>query len=557
MRSKFTIVLAVLLLAVLALPHTAEAQGIRVSKTTGIDNVIASGNNQLIPKVHLVFEATGDQPIERTAAGGEDLTITVSFGDLPIIQATAWNDTAGGDPVALDVDSEGFDDGTLDGDGTTATLGVKVGGKNIQVFIEDSHSFSDNDEIVLADLRLDVSSLDDGDKVPIRVSAASGAGTVGIGGTSGSGSVSDNIATAKDGLTVAATKAQDQSCGTPVAEGLSVTVTEGFGQAWSMAPGYRDAGQSGAGADDDVSGMVAIRLEVTGLPDGASIKWPDSVKDSRDDRDADAAGDQKGDIATLTRDKDNSSATGKFAIYKYSQEDSMFDDTETAGTEENAGLQPYIAASPRSFKIEGIEIKNFGSAAGIDVRAQLWPMAKTNADGKKNAADLKSTLSFMHELEAPTFADDAREGSWLVVSECVTYLLYPFVTCGATPGWSTGISVSNTSKDGGAFGAFDNTTEQSGSVMLYGFPKGDGSETVMGTVRSNLAAGDTHTFSCDTGVMAGMEGYAIIKANFQHARGMAFVLGNFTDGAAVDVSHGYMAEVITNPTKRTDELDTE
>ena len=54
-------------------------------------------------------------------------------------------------------------------------------------------------------------------------------------------------------------------------------------------------------------------------------------------------------------------------------------------------------------------------------------MAKLNAD------DLQNTLSFIHTLEAPGFADDAREGAWLVVSECVTYLLYPFVTCGAHP----------------------------------------------------------------------------------------------------------------------------
>lgn len=87
---------------------------------------------------------------------------------------------------------------------------------------------------MLADIRLEVSGLGDGDKVPIRESATSGAGTMGLGGTSGSRSLSDNIATAKDGLTVTATKAQDLSCGTPVAEG--------FGQAWSMAPAYRDAG---------------------------------------------------------------------------------------------------------------------------------------------------------------------------------------------------------------------------------------------------------------------------------------------------------------------------
>ena len=554
MRLKFTALLAVLLLAVVAMPHTAEADGIRVTKTTGIDYVISSGNNQLIPKVHLVADDSDNQPIERDLASDEDLTITVSFGDLPIIQATAWNGNA-----ELELDSEGFDDGTLDGDSTTATLGVKwsSGGKNIQVFIDGAHTFTSGDEIVLADLRVDVSSLDDGDKVPIRVSASSGAGTIGLGGTAGSGSVSDNIATAMDGLTVAATKAQDLSCGTPVAEGLSVTVAEGFGMAWSMAPDYRDAGQSGAGEnqgdDDNVSGAVAISLQVSGLPTGASIKWPDSVEDKRKDDDADTTLPSiETAIAKLTRDKENSSANGMVAIYTYSEVDSVTDDTDTPAT---VGLQPYIPNAARSFKIEGIEIKNFGAAADINVMAQLWPMAKRNSDGKKNASDIKGTLSFEHALEAPTFADDAREGAWLVVSECVTYLLYPFVTCGATAGWSTGISVSNTSKDAGAFGAFDKTKEQSGSVMLYGFPRGDGAETVMQMVRNNLAAGDTYTFDCDTGATAGMEGYAIIKANFQHARGMAFVLGNFADGAGVDVSHGYMAEVITNPAKRTDVLD--
>ena len=54
MKSKLTIVLAVLLLAVLAMPHTADAQGgYTVGKTRGLDKVIASGNNQAIPAVVL------------------------------------------------------------------------------------------------------------------------------------------------------------------------------------------------------------------------------------------------------------------------------------------------------------------------------------------------------------------------------------------------------------------------------------------------------------------------------------------------------------------------
>ena len=65
------------------------------------------------------------------------------------------------------------------------------------------------------------------------------------------------------------------------------------------------------------------------------------------------------------------------------------------------------------------------------------------------------------------------ETDWLVISDCVTYLLYPFVTCGATNGWDTGISVSNTTADGDIFGAFDATTEQNGSSRDVRIPEVD------------------------------------------------------------------------------------
>ena len=135
------------------------------------------------------------------------------------------------------------------------------------------------------------------------------------------------------------------------------------------------------------------------------------------------------------------------------------------------GLQRYLDDTARSFKIDGIGFKNFGGAAA-NVTARIWPTAKRNNDGKKNGTDLENNLSFEHTSEDPKFADDAREGAWLIVSDCVTYLLYPFVTCGDTQEWSTGLSVSNTSKDDRGFrSSFDETKEQSGSVILYGFPK--------------------------------------------------------------------------------------
>ena len=64
MKSKLTIALAVLLLAILALPHTADAEdGYTVGKTRGLDKVIASGNNQAIPAVVLTSrDATSETP---------------------------------------------------------------------------------------------------------------------------------------------------------------------------------------------------------------------------------------------------------------------------------------------------------------------------------------------------------------------------------------------------------------------------------------------------------------------------------------------------------------
>ena len=151
---------------------------------------------------------------------------------------------------------------------------------------------------------------------------------------------------------------------------------------------------------------------------------------------------------------------------------------------------------------------------------------------------------------------DEDDGDILTVSECVTYLLYPFVTCGSTGGWSTGISVANTTMDDDVFGEKNGAAPQNGSVKLYGYPKtqkasdgssGDAMDPVMEMISPNLAAGDTISVACPMVMEGGWEGYAIVRAGFRHAHGMAFVMGDFPDGAGVDVAHGYIALVIPDP----------
>ena len=89
--------------------------------------------------------------------------------------------------------------------------------------------------------------------------------------------------------------------------------------------------------------------------------------------------------------------------------------------------------------------------------------------------DLNTKLSYKMVAQTQDTNDDdvinEDDGDVLTVSECVTYLLYPFVTCGSTGGWSTGISVSNTTMDDDVFGEKKGAAPQNGSVKLYGYPK--------------------------------------------------------------------------------------
>ena len=127
-------------------------------------------------------------------------------------------------------------------------------------------------------------------------------------------------------------------------------------------------------------------------------------------------------IGTLTLVDGDSKANGEVVVYSYAPDDT--NDTANAEIRE-FGFTP--------------EIDDITGDQTLSVTAMLYPMAEMDAEGNKS--DLSSVLSFDADPVAP---EDGKGDEWLVLSECVTYLLYPFVTCGATAGWSTGISVSNT-----------------------------------------------------------------------------------------------------------------
>ena len=89
-----------------------------------------------------------------------------------------------------------------------------------------------------------------------------------------------------------------------------------------------------------------------------------------------------------------------------------------------------------TFKIQPmvmVDAEKAGMGGVSDVWAQLWPQ---KSDDNKVA----EVLSYAQPVKTK------GNGYFVNVTECVTYLLYPFLTCGAQADWTTGIAVANTSK---------------------------------------------------------------------------------------------------------------
>ena len=546
----------------------AEAQGYNVRRAATVMKVAQYSNNAMVNNL-TIMDTTSTEPDISDAPAGETLTIKIGYGLLmtnedsvrekATAKFTLWCDD---NDDAAQTDGNGYEtdcqtterdthpSATFSNDGGTGVITITIG--------SESQSF------VVAGVRVDASGLEAKDTITASVTSTTDASSVGLGGGSADGGVSGTVGEVAAGLTVTAEKDADLAC-SAAAPAPSITVGEGFAMAWGPTRINLDevgGAADAAGADMQTAG---VKIYLDNLPDDAKVEWPGSVNSyaniaaSGEDEDLKING-------TLTMDSAESSSNGKVVVYNYERADAYA--TGVADTDPNDGVDQTMMAftaaqngAARSFKVTPSKT-TFKGDASVDVSAALYPDARRGTDGEK--LNLDSELSFEHPLQAP---EKGNGDGWLVISECVTYLLYPFITCGAVPGWSTGISVSNTTADANVFGAFDGTSEQDGGVVLYGFPKDRmlsevededevaTVEAVVDTISDDLKAGETMTFDCGNTMMAGMEGYAIIRAGFQHARGMAFVLGNFPDGAGVDVSHGYMAEVINDPGTRSDALD--
>ena len=418
MRVKFTIALCALLVLALGASQTyAQSGGYDVLRA--IETVAQHGKNQTVGEIQLHYDSTGG-----VIDAGSDITVT--FGGLPI--AVAGSATCA--------------------NGVSCSDGAELNDDKDTITIETSGTPNANElTITLINVRVDVSSLDAGDEILATISTTAPSGLIPV-GQSRRGSVSATVGEVKAGLVVAIDAASRLICNlaatmdvdgveVPVGGVPMITVSEGFDDAW----------EAGAGA----LGGTTITIATLNLPDGVELRFPETVSftDPDDANDTWATltlSGENADNVVVGEDVEDNTDDGSMVTYDYSIDDA----TEAEGAMD-------------SFDIP-ITVVTGDIGAGGGGIADIWALLSPIAD---DDTDLTTTLAYVKD---PVTDPETDDGDFLNIAECVTYLLFPYITCGAHADWDTGIAIANTTMDDGIFGLSAGATAQRGTITMYAFP---------------------------------------------------------------------------------------
>ena len=552
MRARLTILLCALLMPGLAATQANAQGGFIVSKSE--TDVVEHGRNQTMGAIRFDYSLTGgnidDGRTIRVSYGGLYLT-----GGAELLCAGTFNRTDTEETANTSCDS-GVEAAIANHkDSGVGTVTITLGTAR-----PDANQFA---YVVLRGVRADVSALSFGNRIVASInSSETPTGFVPI-GQERTENLGGRVSIVKDGINVAIGQASRLLCnigtitddmGTPETDddvevpigGVpSITVSEGFATAWE------DGDQTGIGS-------TMITIEMNNLPEGVTLRWPHGPINFVNPADEDDTPWSTLTLAEASRrtagqvDDQNNRGAGQEqvdgqTVAANNGERVTYIYATTAEGRTGAGDKDVTTESD-SFKIEfmvEVDLDKAGSGGISDIRAWLGPAGESGDDD-----DRGSVLSYL------TMPDTEPGGGIINFSECVTYLLFPYLNCGAYHNWTTAIAIANTTKDDGVFGLSGGAVEQSGSVVLHAFPRSipvaDGSsgrvpEAMVVEVATSLAAGDTVSFTCSQGMLAGFEGYAIARTGFRHAHAVAIILINSPRGASLDVAHGYLALVIPDP----------
>ena len=560
MRAKFTIAVCALLMLGLAATQV-HAQGFNVSKSE--TDVVEGGRNQMLGAVRLDYTQTGGNI-------DDGRTIKVTYGSLELtgggelLCAGTFNNSATEETAETDCITGVEASFANDDDTNIGTVTISLGTTR-----PDGSQFG---FVVLRAVRGDVSGLSVGDGIVAAINSSTApTGFVPI-GQDRTESVGGTVSTVMDGLDVEVGQASRLLCNigeigegddaTPVGGVPSITVSEGVATAW-----------------ETVMGGTMITIKMNSLPEGVNLRWPHVVNfvnpaDDNDDVwsmltltdgsrrsagmvDTDTtmgAGQEDNPDTTGTDEQDDVYAANNGAMVTY-----MYGTTNDGTVELSQTVTKNVTTEKDSFKIEFdvdvADLEKVGAGGISDIWAWLAPAGKSGDDDNRG-----TVLSYVMETTVDTDPDVVM-GDIINFGECVTYLLFPYVTCSNTDEqgamvdpWTTAMAIANTTMDDGVFGISAGAAAQNGDITLHTFPRSmmgdDGMMMMMDmdpmTVAADLAAGDTWSDTCSN-ILPGFNGYIIAKAGFRHAHGVAFVLRQTPGGAAPEVAHGYLGLVIPDP----------
>lgn len=150
-------------------------------------------------------------------------------------------------------------------------------------------------------------------------------------------------------------------------------------------------------------------------------------------------------------------------------------------------------------------------------------------------------------VNVPLFAPNGSAAGALVVSDCVTTLLFPFVT--NTAGFDTGIAIANTTSDDTSFGTGKGLSGVAGTCKLDLYPtNADGTAgTAASVTTASVPAGaETLLVLSGSSAFAAQTGYIIAVCNFVGGHGFGFIVDGF-GVPGTGISHGYLALVMPTP----------
>jgi len=515
MRAKTKAVsVALFALFLFAFAANVQAQNVIHFVTQQNNEVVQYGLTELMGEVKFqsqLARTTQSNTITITYQGSQIANLPSGFPTVTFPSGTTKTFTYP-NGVTLDLTCTGGNTtsycGQVGGVYNVAISGINTAlGGQIILAIANAVAVAQGDEIRINGVRSDVSTKSIGQSVTGSItSTPSNANTF--------DSVNVTVATVNQSMTVVVTSRTIPICTS--ATNPVFKVIEGFAGAFVE---YTTPGSSRPryGATGD----TRVRIQVNNLPANVTLSWPSSVTGTTEQGNGTSP-------ATLVLE---SGSTSSVAIYTFNTTNQGLSDQ----LKESFAVIPVVTVPATS---------GFGTSTA---QGQLWPDASST-----------TIIRFNHPLT------NNPADNFLTISKCVTYLLFPFVTGNAIPGFTTGIAIANTSSDDAAFGTGAGATPQSGAITLYGWHNSvkaaDGSSTttyapttftgaaVSAVVSTNVSAGDTWAGVIDgaTG-FSGFQGYVIAKCDFQFGHGFAFIVGKYNSGTVFDVAHGYLALVIPDP----------